>query len=42
MIQNEIDKYLEKESHLQQKTEELDSFTFELAEEVRDSNRKIR
>ena len=31
-----------KESQLHHKIEEVDSFTFELAEEVRDANRKIR
>ena len=42
LVQKEVDKYLEKEDHLQQKIEEMESFTFELAEEVSDSNRKRR
>ena len=40
MVQKEVDKYLEKESQLQQKIDEMDSFTFEFAKEVRDANRK--
>ena len=42
LVQKEADKYLAKKSHLQQKIEEMDSFTFELAEEVRDANRERR
>ena len=42
MVQKEVDKSLAKEAQLQQKIEEMDSFTFELAEEVRDADRKIR
>ena len=42
MVQKKVDKYLAKEAQLQQKIEEMDSFTFELAEEVRDANRKRR
>ena len=41
-MQKEADKYLTKEAQLQQKTEEMESFKFELAEEVRDANRKRR
>ena len=42
MVQKDVDKYLAKEAQLLQKIEEMDSFTFELAEEVRDANRKRR
>ena len=42
LVQKEIDKYLAKEAQIQQKIEEMDSFTFELAEEVRDTYRKRR
>ena len=40
--QKEVDKSLSKEARLQQKIEELESFTLELDEEVRDSDRKRR
>ena len=42
MAQKEVDKSMAKEAQLQQKIEEMDSFTFELAEEVMDADRKIR
>ena len=42
LVQKEVDKSLEKEAHMQQKIEELDLITFELAEEIRDANRKRR
>ena len=42
LAQKEVDKSMAKEAQLQQKIEEMDSFTFELAEEVRDADRKIR
>ena len=42
LVQKEVDKSLAKEAQLQQKIEEIDSFTFELAEEVRDVDRKRR
>ena len=42
LAQKEVDKSLTKEDQLQQKIEEMDSFTFELDEEVRDTNRKRR
>ena len=42
LVQKEVDKSLAKKSQLQQKIEEMDSFTFELAEEVRDADRKSR
>ena len=42
LVQKEVDNSLAKESHLQQKIEDLDSFKFNLAEEVRDANRKRR
>ena len=42
LVQKEVDKYLTKEAQLQQKLEEMDSITFELAEEVRDADRKRR
>ena len=32
LVQKEVDKFLAKEDHLQQKIEELDSFTFEFDE----------
>ena len=41
-MQKEVDKSLAKEVQLQQKIEDLDSFTFELAKEVRDANCKRR
>ena len=41
-MKKEVDKSLVKEAQLQHKIEEMDSFTFELAEEVRDANRKRR
>ena len=40
LVQKDVDKYLEKEAQTQQKIEELDTFKFELAEEVRDSDCK--
>ena len=42
LVQKEVDKSLAKEYQLQKKIEEMDSFTFELAEEVRDANCKRR
>ena len=42
LVQKEVYKYLAKESQLQQKIEELESCTFELAEEVRDADSKRR
>ena len=42
LVQKEVAKYLAKEAQLQQKIEELGSFTFDLAEEVRDADRKRR
>ena len=42
LVQKEVEKSSAKESQMQQKIEELDSFTFKLAEEVRDANRKRR
>ena len=42
LVQKEVDKSFEKESQMQQKIEDLESFTFKLAEEVRDANRKRR
>ena len=42
LVQKEVYKSLAKEAQLQQKIEEMDSLTFELAEEVKDANRKIR
>ena len=42
MVQKEVDKSRSKEAQLQQKIEEIDSFTFELAEEVREANLKRR
>ena len=42
LVQKEVDKSLAKEAQLQKKIEEMDSFTFELAEEVRDANSKRR
>ena len=42
LVQKEIDKSLEKEAQLQKKIEDMDSFTFELVEEVRDSNHNRR
>ena len=42
MVQKEVYKSLAKEAQLQQKMEKLDSFTFKLAEEVRDAYRKRR
>ena len=41
-MQKKIDKSLEKEAQLQHKIEELDSFTFELDEEVRDADHNRR
>ena len=41
-VQKEVDKSLAKEAQLQRKTEEMDSFAFGLAEEVRDANCKRR
>ena len=38
LVQKEVYKSLAKEYQLQQKIEELESFTFELAEEVRDDD----
>ena len=40
MAKKDFDKYLAKEAQLKKKIEEIGSFTFELAEEVRDANRK--
>ena len=42
LVQTEVDKFLTNEAQLQQKIEEMDSFTFELAEEVMDYNCKRR
>ena len=42
LVQKEVDKYLAKEVQLQHKIEDMESFTFELAEEVRYSDRKRR
>ena len=42
LVQKEVDKSLAKEDQLQQKIEDLYSFIFELAEEVRDADRKRR
>ena len=42
LVQKEVDKSLVKEAQLQHKIEKMDSFTFELAEEVRDANLKRR
>ena len=42
LVQKEVEKSLAKEAQLQQKIEEMDSLTFELAEEVRDANHKRR
>ena len=42
MVQNEVDKSLAKKAQLQQKIEEMDSFPFQLDEEVRDINLKRR
>ena len=41
-MQKEVDKSLTKEAQLQQKIEDMDSFIFPLAEEVRDANCKRR
>ena len=41
-VQKVVDKSLKKKSQLQQKIEEMGSFTFELDEEVRDADRNIR
>ena len=38
LVQKEVEKSLAKEAQIQQKIEELDSFKFELAEEVRDAD----
>ena len=40
LVQKEVDKSLAKEVQLQHKIEEMDSFTFELAEEVRDTDER--
>ena len=42
LVQKGVYKSLAKEAQIQQKIEDLDSFTFELAEEVRDADRKRR
>ena len=42
LVQKEVYKSLAKEAQLQQKMEKLDSFTFKLAEEVRDAYCKRR
>ena len=42
LVQKEVDKSLAKEAQLQHKIEEMDAFTFELAEEVRDADSKRR
>ena len=42
LVQNEVDRSLAKEAQLQQKIEEMDSLTFELADEVRETNCKRR
>ena len=42
LVQTEVDKSLAREAQLQQKIEELELFTFELDETVRDANRKRR
>ena len=41
-MQKYVDKSLAEEAQLKQKMEEMDSFTFELGEEVRDANLKRR
>ena len=42
MVQKEVDKSLVKTSQLQQKIEEMDSFTFDLDEELRVADCKRR
>ena len=42
LVQKEVDNSLAKEAQLQQKIEELDSFTLEFSEEVRDADCKRR
>ena len=42
LAQKEVDKSLAKEAQLKHKIEDMDSFTFELAEKVRDADRKRR
>ena len=42
LVKKEVDKSLEKEDQLQQKIDEMDSFTFYLAKEVRDADLKRR
>ena len=42
LVQKEVDKSLEKEAQIQQKIAQMDSFTFELAQEVRDTKFKRR
>ena len=42
LVKKEVDKSLEKEDQLQQKIDEMESFTFYLAKEVRDADLKRR
>ena len=42
LVQKEVDKSLSKEAQLQQKIEEMESFTFELDEEVMDADHNRR
>ena len=42
LVHKKVDKSLAKEAQIQHKIEEMDSFTFELAEEVRDADRRRR